>query len=308
MDIMDYKDYYQILGVSRSASADEIRSAYRKLALKYHPDRNPGNKQAEEKFKEMNEAYQVLSDPQKRTRYDQLGSAYSNYERGGGQPGGFDWGQWAGRSAGGSQQVNLDDLFGGAGGGGGFSDFFSAIFGGAGGMSGMAGSDVRSRRAPQYEQPVSITLQEAYDGATRLLETNGRRVQVKIPAGAKTGTKVRVTGGAPDGSDLFLKVEIQNDLRFERDGHDLYAPVSVDVFTAMLGGEVEVPTMTGRVKLTIPAGTQPEQKIRIAGRGMPQLKNSQVKGDLIVQVKVRVPKGLSTEQQSLLQKARDLEK
>lgn len=305
---MDYKDYYQILGVSRSASADEIRSAYRKLALKYHPDRNPDNKQAEDKFKEMNEAYQVLSDPQKRTRYDQLGSAYSNYERGGGQPGGFDWGQWS-ANRGSGQQVNFDELFGGAGAGsGGFSDFFSAIFGGSGGLSGMAGNDVRSRRVPQYEQPVSITLQEAYAGAIRLLESNGRRLQVKIPAGAKTGTKVRVTGGAPDGSDLFLKVEIQNDLRFERNGHDLYAPVSVDVFTAMLGGEVEVPTMTGRVKLTIPAGTQPEQKFRIAGRGMPQLKNPQDKGDLIVQVKVRIPKALNAEQQSLIQNARELEK
>jgi curved DNA-binding protein len=309
---MDYKDYYQVLGVSRSATADEIRSAYRKLALKYHPDRNPGNKQAEDKFKEMNEAYQVLSDTEKRSRYDKLGSAYSNYERTGGQPGGFDWSQWSGRGTGG-QQVNFEDLFGGAnaGGGagsGGFSDFFSAIFGGMGGAGNMAGSDVRSRRVPQYEQPVSITLQEAYDGAARVLETGGRRVQVKIPAGAKTGTKVRLAGGAPDGSDLFLKVEVQNDLRFERDGNDLYAPVGVDIFTAMLGGEVEVPTMTGRVKLTIPAGTQPDQKIRIAGRGMPQLKTPQSKGDLIVQVKVRVPKGLSAEQLSLIQKARDLEK
>jgi curved DNA-binding protein len=299
---MDYKDYYQILGVPRSASADEIRAAYRKLALKYHPDRNPGDKQAEDKFKEMNEAYQVLSDPQKRTRYDQLGSEYSNYQRSGGRPEGFDWGQWYTNSAGG-QQVNFDDLFGGAGGGG-FSDFFSAIFGGMGGAS---GADVRTRRAPQYEQPVSISLQEAYEGATRLLETGGRRLQLKIPAGAKTGTKVRVAGGAPDNSDLYLKVAVQDDPRFERDGADLYAPVSVDVFTAILGGEVEVPTINGRVKLTIPAGTQTDQKIRIAGRGMPHLKNPQVKGDLFVQVKVRVPKTLSPEQKTLLQKARELE-
>lgn len=294
---MDYKDYYQILGVARSASANEIRSAYRKLALKYHPDRNPGDKQAEEKFKEMNEAYQVLSDPKKRARYDQLGSAYSSYQNSGGQPGGFDWGQWSSSGAGGQQQVNFDDLFGGAGG---FSDFFSAIFGG------MQGSDVRTRRAPQYEQPVAISLQEAYEGAMRLLETGGRRVQIKIPAGAKTGTKVRVAGGAPDGSDLYLKVEVQDDARFERDNADLYAPVQVDIFTAILGGEVEVATMSGRVKLTIPPGTQPDQKIRLAGRGMPQLKNPQVRGDLFVQVKVRIPKNLSPEQKTLINKAREL--
>ncbi len=300
---MDYKDYYQILGVSRSASADEIRAAYRKLALKYHPDRNPGNKQAEEKFKEMNEAYQVLSDPQKRARYDQLGSAYSSYQRSGGQPSDFDWGQWY-TTGGGGQQVNFDELFGSAGGGG-FSDFFRAIFGGAGGMS---AAEAHTRRAPTYEQPVSISLQEAFQGATRLLETGGRRVQVKIPAGSKTGTKVRVAGGAPDGSDLYLKVAVQDDARFEREGANLYAPVQVDVFTAILGGEVEVPTMAGRLKLTIPAGTQPDQKIRIAGRGMPQLKNPQEKGDLFVQVKIRIPKNLSAEQKELLHKARESDK
>jgi curved DNA-binding protein len=296
---MDYKDYYQILGVARTASAEEIRSAYRKLALKYHPDRNPGNKQAEDKFKEMNEAYQVLSDPQKRARYDQLGSAYSSYQNNGGQPGGFDWGQWSTSGAGG-QQVNFDDLFGGAGGGG-FSDFFSSVFGG------MSGSDVRTRRAPQYEQYVSISLQEAYEGSTRVLESNGRRLQVKIPAGAKTGTKIRVANGAPDGSDLYLKLTVETDSRFERDGADLYASVIVDAFTAILGGEVEVPTISGRVKLTIPAGTQPDQKIRISGRGMPHLKSEQVKGDLIVQVKVRIPKNINPEQKALLQKAREME-
>lgn len=300
---MDYKDYYQILGVSRSASAEEIRSAYRKLALKYHPDRNPGDKQAEEKFKEMNEAYQVLSEPQKRARYDQLGSAYSNYQSNGGRPEGFDWGQWYSNNAGG-QQVNFDDLFGGAGGGG-FSDFFSAFFGGQGVVP---GSDMRTRRTHQHEQPVAISLQEAWDGATRIIETGGRRIQVKIPAGAKTGTKVRVANGAPDGSDLYLKISVQDDVRFDRDGSDLYAPVSVDVFTAILGGEVEVPTMSGKVKLTIPAGTQTEQKIRIAGRGMPTLKNPQEKGDLFLQVKIRIPKNISPEQKILLQKARDLNK
>jgi curved DNA-binding protein len=299
---MDYKDYYQSLGVSRSASADEIRKAYRKLAMKYHPDRNPNDKPAEEKFKEINEAYQVLSDPQKRARYDQLGSAYSQYERGGGAPGGFNWDQWQTGGAGQGQQVNFDDLFGG--GGGGFSDFFSAFFGGGG----TAGTGVRTRRAPTYEQAVSISLQEAYAGATRVLEGGGRRVQVKIPAGAKTGTKVRVAGGAPGGADLYLKVAVDDDPGFERDGNNLHAPVIVDVFTILLGGEVEVKTMTGKLKLTIPAGTQPEQVIRIAGRGMPHLKNPQDKGDLFVRVKVRIPRNLTNEQKTLLEQARGLQK
>lgn len=298
---MDYKDYYQTLGVSRSASADEIRSAFRKLALKYHPDRNPGDKKAEEKFKDINEAYQVLSDPQKRARYDQLGSAYSSYQRNGGQPGGFDWSQWS-TAGNGGQQVNFNDLFGGSG----FSDFFSAIFGG---MGGMQDNDVsRARRMQTFEQPVNISLQEAYEGTSRVLETGSRRMQIRIPAGAKTGTKVRVGGGAPDGSDLYLKVTVMDDPRFERDGADLYAPVHVDMFTAVLGGEVEVSTMSGRVKLTIPAGTQSDQKIRISGRGLPHLKNPQVKGDLYVQVKIQVPKNISAEVKALMEKARDLQK
>jgi curved DNA-binding protein len=303
---MDYKDYYQSLGVARTASADEIRKEYRKLAMKYHPDRNPNDKQAEDKFKEINEAYQVLSDPQKRARYDQLGSAYNNYQRGGGQPGGFNWDQWqTGRPAGGGQQVNFDDLFGG-GGGTGFSDFFSSIFGGMGGGGGQV--NTASRRAQQtYEQELSITLQEAFKGSTRVLEGNGRRVQVKIPPGTKTGSKIRVAGAAPGGADLYLKVSVEHDPRFERDGDNLQAPVTIDLFTALLGGEVEVETMSGKVKLTIPAGTQPEQLIRLAGRGMPNLKNPEQKGDLFVRIKVRVPRTLSTEQKTLLAKVRDLQ-
>lgn len=301
---MEYKDYYQSLGVARNASADEIRTAYRTLAMKYHPDRNPNDKPAEEKFKEINEAYQVLSDPQKRARYDQLGSAYSQYERTGGAPGGFNWDQWYSSGGGaGGQQVNFDELFGGAGGG--FSDFFSSIFGGMGGSN---STRVGTRRTPTYEQPVSISLQEAYAGTTRVLEGGARRVEVKIPPGAKTGTKVRVAGGGPGGADLYLKVVVESDPRFERDGNDLYAPVVVDVFTAILGGEVEVKTMTGKLKLTIPPETQPEQVIRIAGRGMPQLKNPKLAGDLFVRVKVRVPRNLTTEQKTLLEQVRNLQK
>jgi len=301
---MDYKDYYQILGLERSASPDDIRKAYRKLAMQYHPDRNPGNKQAEERFKEINEAYQVLSDKEKRARYDQLGSAYSNWQQRGGSPGDFDWSQWFGGQPGGNVRVeygDLNDLFGGAGGG--FSDFFQSIFGGLGGMSGMGSPGTRTRAMPSYQQQVEISLQEAQSGARRSIQKNGRRVEVRIPAGVKTGSKVRVPGGAPDGRDLYLIVEVENDPRFERDGDDLRTSSTIDVFTALLGGEAEVETLEGKVKLKIPAGTQPEQVFRLAGRGMSRLKSSQGKGDLFVRVKVKIPKQLSSKQKSLLEEA-----
>ncbi len=299
---MDYKDYYKILGVERSASADDVRKAYRKLAMQHHPDRNPGNKQAEEKFKEINEAYQVLSDPQKRARFDQLGSAYSNWQQRGGSPGDFDWSQWYSGQPGASggtrvEYGDINDLFGQDI----FSDFFRSIFGGGG--VGRAGTSTRARQAPSYQQPISISLEEAYHGATRTLQSDDRRLQVRIPAGVKTGSKVRVAGGAPEGSDLYLIVEIEPDARFERQGDDLRASATVDVFTAMLGGEAEVQTLDGTVKLKIPAGTQPEQVFRLAGRGMPRLRSSQNKGDLFVRLKVRVPRQLSEKQKSLLQEA-----
>jgi curved DNA-binding protein len=296
---MEYKDYYQVLGVSRAASPEEVRSAYRKLAMKYHPDRNPGDTQAEERFKDVNEAYQVLSDAQKRARYDQLGSAYHDWQRRGGAPGGFNWEEW---SAGGSpfggqgQQVDLNDLFGA----GGFSDFFRAIFGG---MPAAGAGGFSTPRRAAHEQPLNISLEEAYRGTERILEGGGKRIQVKIPAGVKTGSKVRVAGAAPDGSDVYLRVSVQDDSRFERKDNDLHTSAQVDVFMALLGGEVEVQTLGGRVRLTIPPGTQPEQLIRLSGRGMPLVKDTQTRGDLFVRVKVRLPKQLSSEQKSLLQQA-----
>lgn len=296
---MDYKDYYKILGVERKASADDIRKAYRKLALKYHPDRNPGDKAAEDRFKEINEAYQALGDPEKRARYDQVGSAYSNWQ-GRGAPGNFDWGQWTS----GGQRVNvedLNDLFGGAGGIDSFSDFFRSIFGGMGGAS--VRTSGRARPATGYQQPLSISLDEAFHGTLRQLQTESRRVQVKIPPGVKTGSKVRAAGAGPQGNDLYLIIEVEEDARFERDGDNLRATASVDAFTAILGGEAEVETMTGKVKLAIPAGTQPDQVFRLAGRGMPHVKNHSQKGDLFVKLKVQVPKYLSSKQRELIEAA-----
>jgi curved DNA-binding protein len=297
---MDYKDYYKTLGVERNASEDDIRKAYRKLAMQYHPDRNPNDKQAEERFKEINEAYQVLSDSQKRAHYDRLGSDYSNWQRRG-APGDFNWDQYGGFPGGVRVEYSdLDDLFGGAGG---FSDFFRTIFGqqaqGAGSRT-----RTRSRQQPQgYQQELEVTLEEAYQGTTRLLQTDGKQKQVRIPAGVRTGSKVRVAGAGPNGLDLYLIVEVKDDPRFERRGNDLHTTATVNVFTAILGGEAEVETLAGKIKLNIPAGTQPEQVFRLAGRGMPSVKNANEKGDLYVRLKVQVPKYLSPKQRELLEEA-----
>jgi curved DNA-binding protein len=288
---MEYRDYYKVLGVARSAGADDIRKAYRKLAMKYHPDRNPGDKQSEERFKEINEAYQVLNDPQKRAHYDRLGSAYTNWERRG-EPGDFDWNQWfrsAPAGGGGGTRVEYDDVSDL------FSEFFTSVFGGE-----RAG---RTRAAAANEQPVAISLKEAYEGTTRQVTSDRRKLRVRIPAGVRTGSRVRVAGAGLEGHDLYLVVEVGEDEHFERRGSDLHTTAAVSVFTALLGGDADVQTVTGKVKLNIPAGTQPEQVFRVAGRGMPDLKNPNTRGDLYVRLKVEVPRYLSTKQRELLEEA-----
>jgi curved DNA-binding protein len=299
---MDYKDYYQILGVPRTASPEEIRSAYRKLALKYHPDRNQNDKQAEEQFKEINEAYQALSDPEKRGRYDQLGSSYRDWERRG-RPGGFDWSQWTGQGGGTRVEYpsDIDELFGQ----GVFSDFFRSIFGE---MRARAGQRAAARPSAAYEQPIEINLAEAASGAQLELQSGERTLQVKVPPGVKTGSRIRVRGGAPDGNDVYLRVTVKDDPRFEREGDNLSTTARVDVFTALLGGEVEVPTLNGKVRLTIPPGTQPDQTFRLSGRGMPLLKIPEKRGDLFVKVKVSLPRKLTDEQKNLLEQAAKLQK
>lgn len=300
---MEYKDYYKILGVDKDADADEIKSAYRKLALKYHPDRNKDNKQAEEKFKEINEAYQVLGDEEKRAHYDQLGSAYHSWERSG-KPGGFNWGQWANQGAPGGVRVeyvdNLEDIFGF--GSGGFSDFFTQIFGGMGGFSsaGMRQGRQTRQQAPQkFETEMVINLHEAYHGSSRTIKINERRFEVKVPKGARSGTKLRLKGAGPGGNDVYLKLKVTPDPRFERKGHRLYTDVLVDLYTAVLGGEVKVPTLSGDVMLKIPAGTQPGTSMRLRGRGMPDLKNGNSTGDLVVNIQVSIPDKLTAEQKRL---------
>jgi curved DNA-binding protein len=313
---MEYKDYYKTLGIEKKADAEQIKRAYRKLAMQYHPDRNPGNKQAEEKFKEINEAYQVLSDPEKRARFDQLGDSYARYTQRGGAPGSFNWEDWYVRTPGsGNVRVemgDLDDILGG-----GFSEFFSRIFGGLGGMPNAGGGTTprgysRTQVAkPTFEHEIEITLQEAYQGTSRRIELDGRRLEVKIPKGARTGTKVRVRDAISSGAegqkgDLYLVIKVKNDPNFERKEADLYTDVQVSLFTAVLGGEVTINTLSGKVVLTIPPGTQPGQTFRLVGRGMPLMRNPDSSGDLFVRANVEIPRNLSEKQRQLFQQLSSL--
>jgi curved DNA-binding protein len=313
---MEYKDYYKILQVDKSASDKEIKKSYRKLARKFHPDKNPEDKQSEDKFKEINEAYEVLGNEENRAKYDQLGRSYHRFQQMGGAPSGFDYGQWSSSPGGGGFRrvnIDMDDLFSG---GGGFSDFFNTIFGGA--RQGRPGTmNERFQRQPQavgqdIEQPIEITLEEAYHGTTRtLLREDNERLTAKIPPGAKTGTKVRLKGkggaGATGYGDLYLKIKVRRSSEFERRGNNLMVKVPLDVATAVLGGKVSVPTLSGPVMLTIPAGTQGGRTFRLKGKGMPHLRDSNEHGDLLATILIRVPEELTEEERRLYEDLAEIE-
>lgn len=324
---MEYKDYYKILGVAKDAKAEDIKKAYRKLARKYHPDVNQNDKTAEEKFKEVNEAYEALSDPAKREKYDQFGSYWQQYQRGGGQAQDFDWGRWRSQPGGGSYNrtftpEEFQELFGrlgGQGGGlGGFSDFFETLFGGLGRQPGGRSAAARqaagrSLRGQDAEQKVQITLEDAFRGtAVSLQYEDGRRIEAKIPPGVKTGSRIRLSGqGGPGPSggqagDLYLIVEVGPHPTFTRDGDDLRVNVPVDLYTAVLGGNVSVPTLERPVELTIPPETANGRVFRLRGLGMPRLKNSQERGNLYATVQVQTPKNLSAKEKELFQELRQL--
>jgi len=339
---MEYRDYYQILGVPRSATAAEIKKAYRKLARVHHPDRNPGNKAAERKFKDLNEANEVLSDPEKRKQYDLLGANWDQYQQAGGgrsgtdpfAPGGpfanFDFGG-AGGGAGRGQNVRYEFRSGDAGGAG-FSDFFRMFFSGAaagapagrntgGGASGANGASFEeilaqmggtpsagpvprqtqrsheashSRPKDELEAPADMTLEEAYHGTTRLVDVDGKRYEVSIPRGIDTGGRVRMAGKGPKGRDVVVSVTLRPHELYTRRGADLERELPVTLREALLGGEVPVTTLKGRILLTIPAGTQSGKTIRLTGQGMPRLKGEGA-GDLYVKVRVVLPTTLDAE-------------
>lgn len=294
---MEYQDYYKTLGVERSADDKTIKKAYRDLARKYHPDKNPGDKAAETKFKEINEAYEVLGDADKRSRYDQLGSNYQRWQQNGGQ-GGFDWGQY---TQGGYTQT---------GGSGGFTDFFETIFGGGGGRTAGFKQPIRGR---DLEQEVQITLEEAFAGTERVINRNGKKKTIRIPAGAKDGTKVRVQAEGEPGyangvpGDLLLVMQVTPHPVFERREDDLYMDLKVDLYTAVLGGEASVPTLQGAKTLRIAPGTQSGKTYRLTGFGMPKLRIPEQKGDLYARVLIQVPTSLSDEERELFSRLVELQ-
>lgn len=331
---MEYKDYYKTLGVPRNADEKEIKKAYRKLAQQYHPDKNPGDKAAEARFKEINEAYTVLGDADKRAKYDKFGAQWEQYERAGGRPEDFNWGGMGGGPQGGSPYTRtispeeFEQMFGGMGGGagaGGFSNFFDALFGGgaAGGMGGRAGRggarqrpmgfDTETMARPQrMEVQAAVSLEEAFHGTTRMLQMeDGARLEVNIPRGVTTGSKVRMKGAGRDTAsqaDIVLNIEVQPNERYTREGDNLRVHVPVDLYTAVLGGEVQVPALDKTVALTIPAGTKNGKVIRLRGLGMPHLKNPDQRGDLLAEVHVQLPTNLSAKEKALFEELRGLHK
>jgi curved DNA-binding protein len=335
---VDYKDYYKILGVPRTASQADIKKAFRKLARQHHPDTKPGDKAAESRFKEINEANEVLGDPDKRKQYDELGANWEQLSRAGaGAPGGNPFAGFGGRG-------NVRYEFRTSGEPGEFSDFFRMFFGdemtepqpAAGGpgrgsrstgglgfddiLAGMGldehgssatggaahgRSRLRSAPPPAHEATAEISLAEAYHGTTRLIEIDGKRLEIKIPRGADTGSRIRITGRAPGGGDLFVVVRQRPDARFTRRGADLERELPLTLEEALLGAEVKVDTLKGSVLLKIPPSTQPGRIFRLTGQGMPHFKATGF-GNLYVKARVVLPRDLSPEAKAAAQSFVDL--
>ena len=307
---MDYKDYYKILGVDKKASQDEIKKAFRKLALKYHPDKTKGDKNAEEKFKEVNEANEVLSDTAKRKKYDELGDNWKYYQQGGEQGQGFDWSQFTNR---GGQRTyshsNFDDFEAG-----GYSDFFDMLFG-----SGFSGSQKRggkrrttSKRGQDYQADVEISLEESYSGTIRIFQHNGQSIKLKIKAGVKDGQILKLSGKGSDGinggqaGDLLINIRVLKHNIFERKGNDLYSELNVDLFTAILGGKIHFKTLKGIVKIDIPPGSDFGKTFRLPKLGMPFYGSSVEFGDLYLKLNIKIPKNLSSKEIKLYNELKDL--
>ncbi len=298
---MNYKDYYEILGVGKEATEKEIKQAYRKLARKHHPDVNPGNKEAEEKFKVISEAYEVLGNKEKRAKYDQFGQQWQQAD--------FGNGPFYGNTGGYRYQTSSGDI-GFDLGGGGFSDFFESLFGYKFGEQNNYGAK-RNVKGEDIEAQIEVTLEEVFDGATKTFAIAGnhgepqKRYEVKIPVGVRESAKIRLAGKGSPGingvnGDLLLRVKILPNPSFERKEDNLYTETPVPFYTALLGGEIQVQTLKNKITIKIPEGTQNGQTFRLSGQGMTKM-NNKGRGDLYTKVKITVPKNLNEQQKKLIQ-------
>jgi curved DNA-binding protein len=293
---MAYIDYYNILGIEKNATADQVKSAYRKLARKYHPDLNPNDKEAQVKFQQVNEANEVLSDPEKRKKYDKYGKDWKHAEE-------FEKAQQERQAYGGSQQYGGQSFSGGGFGEGDFSDFFESMFGGGGARGG--GGRQAKFRGQDYNAELRLNLSDAYTTHKQTMSVNGKNIRITIPAGIENGQVIKLKGhgahgvnGGPNG-DLYITFSITNDTKFRRDGNDLYLAVDLDLYTAVLGGDATIETMSGKVKLKVPAETQNGTKIRLKGKGFPVYKKEEQYGDLYVTYNIRIPGNLTEKEKEL---------
>jgi len=306
---MEYKDYYKILGVAKTATSEEIKKAFRKLAVKYHPDKNPGNKQAEEKFKEANEANEVLGDPDKRKKYDEMGSNWQQYERSGGQPGDFNRSQY--RQQYGQRRGNtggFDFEYGGSG----FSDFFEQFFGG-GFTEQQFGSGQQQQKGHDYRLELDITLEEAYAGTTRQFEAEGEKLQVSLKPGSFDGQQIRIKGKGGRGKgnsrgDIYGYVHVAKHPHFRVDGVDLHCEIPVEYYTAALGGQATIRTLKGLIKITVAKQTESGSMLRLKGMGMPVYGEHGKYGDLYAKINIVIPKELSPKETELLHQIAELKK
>jgi curved DNA-binding protein len=309
---MDFKDYYKTLGIAPEADDKAIRQAFRQLARKVHPDVNPGNKEAEEKFKTINEAYQVLSDMEQRKKYDLLRAQYLQWQQTGGGQQDFDWQNWSAKPDQGvdvqyANAEDLEDLFGSESP---YSDFFANIFGQArrSPRGKGRGTPTGPRRGRDVEYEVDLTLEEAFHGAERLLEIDGHRIKAGIPQGVRTGSRVRLAGqgepGRDKGSagDLFLIVHILPNEIFEREGDSLHMEVPVDIFTAVAGGEIRIPSLERPLILKVPPRTNAGRSFRLRGKGMPHLGDPKIRGDLFAMVRLVLPDPLTDQDIEIIRK------
>jgi curved DNA-binding protein len=300
---MEYKDYYKILGVDKTASQEEIKKKYRKLAVKYHPDKNPGDKAAEEKFKEISEANDVLSDPEKRKKYDEMGANWKYYEQQAAQ-GGYNRGQRGQQHGGGYTSGDFQGFEGGD-----FSDFFESFFGGGGGGSpfGSGGGQRRTQayRGSDLQAEMTISFDDAFHGATKQISINNQSLNLKIKPGIADGQILRLKGKGNPGSngpagDLLLAIHVAEHPRFKREGNDLHFDQPLDAFIAILGGKVSVQTMDKTISMNIPAGTDSNKIFRLKGMGMPLYDQPDKRGDAFARMVIVTPKNLTEEQRELL--------